>query len=96
MQAREYTRAELATRVGCTEAALSQLLGPGMTASSLVPKVHRALGWPMPDGLATWNKDLTELNHVAARLADDQVRHILITARAFLAAAEAAKGDDED
>jgi hypothetical protein len=90
MQAREYTRAELASKVGCTEAALSQLFGSGMMASSLVPRVHRALGWPMQDTPPTWNKDVVELNHTVARLSDQQVKLILATAKALLAASEPA------
>lgn len=45
------SRAELARRLGVTNASVSNMLSPNVQQSRLVPLVHAALAWPAPSSV---------------------------------------------
>lgn len=48
MAEKEWTRAELARQVKCSRSAITELFDEAQKQSSLVPAVHRVLGWDPP------------------------------------------------
>jgi len=71
----EMSQAELARRVGCTPAAITNVLRDNKQ-SSLVPKIHRVLGWddaPLPETAAMGVSDRVaeEFAAIAKRLPAD-------------------------
>lgn len=53
------TQNELARRARVSKASLSEALTEGAVQSTLVPVIHKALGWPVPPGVL--NPDALEL-----------------------------------
>lgn len=45
----EMTERQLADRVRCAQSTISEALSAAAVQSSLVPDIHRVLGWPAPD-----------------------------------------------
>lgn len=64
---------ELASSIGCVPSMITILLSethnPPVKQSSLVPAIHRALGWP-PPGLPIPSGDLAEINGQWEKLSD--------------------------
>lgn len=60
---------ELARRVGCAQSSLATLLGPIAKQSSIVPAIHKALGWP-PPGVPV-GPDAAELLDLFVQLPDE-------------------------
>jgi lambda repressor-like predicted transcriptional regulator len=50
---------ELARRAKISKASLSEALADGAIQSTVMPEIHRALGWPVPSALFT--RDALEL-----------------------------------
>lgn len=48
MAEKKWSRAELARQVRCSRSAITELFDEAQKQSSLVPHVHRALGWDPP------------------------------------------------
>lgn len=53
LEAKGWARAELARRVGCSRAGITNLLSGDIKRSSLVPKINKAFGWAAPAEIAT-------------------------------------------
>lgn len=91
------SRAELARRVKCSRAAITELFDEEQRQSTLVPDVHKALGWPPPSPLFL-AQDAQELLALYNELSDfDRGEHIgglrakVAQKRAEAAAAASAK-----
>ena len=58
----KISHAELARRAHVSKASLSEALSKNSTQSTLVPAIHKALGWPAPRPLLL-SKDAEEVMH---------------------------------
>lgn len=72
----------LAKKIRCAPSSLNEILGDGLQ-SSLVPKIHAALGWP-PPGLPISSPDAGEMAYLFPRLPEDIREAMLAQARAIL------------
>ncbi|HWO17789.1 MAG TPA: hypothetical protein VNO30_03405 [Kofleriaceae bacterium] len=83
MKARDASKADLARLIAVSSTAISDLLGPEVESSRLVPRVHRALNLPPPappasDGKIETDALLHELIEIWPTL-DNEDRRILIS-----------------
>lgn len=81
MKAESISRAELARRVGVSDAAITQLFSTRTKQSRLVPAIHAVLGWtpPVQSG-GEIDSELAELIDLWGRMDDKARKAILGTA----------------
>lgn len=78
-----YDQKALARRIRCAQSTVAEMLAADGQQSSLVPKVHAALGWP-PPGLPIASPDAGEMAYLFPRLPEDIREAMLAQARAIL------------
>lgn len=78
-----WSQQDLANAVGCTQPAIAWVLRPQAKQSSLVPKIHKALGLVKAVPPATENVDpvRAELADLLEQLTDEELAHIVSTVR---------------
>jgi lambda repressor-like predicted transcriptional regulator len=80
LSARDWSRAELSRRAKCSRASITEALDLGSTQSTLVPSIHKALGWP-PPLRPMMSPDVQEIIGIMSRLAPEQRGALLERAR---------------
>ncbi len=85
MKSRGWGQRYLATLVGCTQPAISAALRDGASHSALVPAINKALNLKKPadPSIERTDPDRAELAELLDQLSDDDVAHLLATARRF-------------
>lgn len=78
-----YDQKALARRVRCAQSTLAEMLAEEAVQSSIVPRIHAALGWP-PPGLPIASPDAGEMAYLFPRLPEDIREAMLAQARAIL------------
>ena len=78
-----WSQYELARAVGCTQPAIAWVLGPQAKQSSLVPRIHKALGLAPVSAPATHavSPNRVELAGLLEDMDDEGIAHIIATAR---------------
>ena len=71
------SNSEMGRRLGVSQPAISQMLGPNSRGSRLVPGVHRELGWPPPSSATAPDELLRRINHQWPSLSRDQREAVL-------------------
>lgn len=72
MKAAGISNSEMGRRLGVSQAAISQMLGPRSRSSRLKPGVHRELGWPPPTQGGSPDELLRRINHQWPLLSAEQ------------------------
>lgn len=87
----KMTPKQLAKKVGCAQSTMSDLLSEDARYSTLIPKIHRALGWdppPVPeavnDPVPIPTPDAVELSKMFDRLSDEHREKLLADAKTYL------------
>lgn len=79
----EWSQYDLAKAVGCTQPAIAWVLRPQAKQSSLVPKIHKALGLAKVSAPSTEpvSERRAVLDELLENLDDEQYDHIIATAK---------------
>jgi transcriptional regulator with XRE-family HTH domain len=78
-----WSQYDLAKAVGCTQPAIAWVLRPQAKQTSLVPRIHKALGLTKPEPPSTEAVAplRAELYEMLEGLTDEELEHIVATAR---------------
>jgi hypothetical protein len=77
------TEKQLASRIGCAQSTISETLSPASMQSSLVPDIHKVLGWPEP-GVPVPSGEYSEVFTAWSLLPDVMKQGMLDQVRGFL------------
>lgn len=83
LRVRKMRQQDLANAIGCSQPTLSHLLSGVATSSSLVPQIHKALGWAPPRADVP-SGDVGELLKIWDRLTELDRARLLERARTLL------------
>lgn len=83
MKELDWSQYDLAKAVGCTQPAIAWVLRPQAKQSSLVPRIHKALGLTKAEPPSTEAVDplRAELYEILGGLSDEELQHMVTTAR---------------
>lgn len=79
----DWSQRDLAKAVGCSQPAIAWVFRPTSKQSSLVPRIHKALGLAKPTPPTTQAVDplRAELDEMLENASDDVLRHIVATVK---------------
>jgi hypothetical protein len=87
----KMTPKQFAKKVGCAQSTMSDLLSENARHSTLVPKIHRVLGWEPPQlpedvsaPVPIPTPDAVELSKMFDRLSDEHRQKLLDDAKTYL------------
>ncbi len=79
----DWSQRDLAKAVGCSQPAIAWVFRPTAKQSSLVPRIHKALGLakPTPPSTSAVDPLRAEIDEMLENASDEVLRHILATVK---------------